>query len=86
MSDNNMEEQMSGEEKEITNGNIKLLHEQLKNSSLSKMPVAAYDIEYVPHKAEGLQSASDMWIDKKRLVDILSKDKVILGKREDIQD
>ncbi|WP_407356182.1 hypothetical protein [Methanolobus sp. WCC5] len=33
-----------------------------------------FEIAYVPHKTQGLQSASDMWIDKGRLYEGISKD------------
>ena len=33
-------------------------------------------IEYHPHRPQGLQSAADMWIDKGRLTESLSKDEV----------
>ncbi|WP_406661997.1 hypothetical protein V7O66_05540 [Methanolobus sp. ZRKC3] len=33
-------------------------------------------LEYHAHKSQGLQSPSDMWIDKSRLTETLSKDKL----------
>ncbi|MDG6244119.1 MAG: hypothetical protein QCH31_06965 [Methanolobus sp.] len=41
-----------------------------------------FEIAYMPHKTQGLQSASDMWIDKGRLYEGISKD---TGKLESIK-
>ena len=36
-------------------------------------------IEYHPHRSQGLQSASDMWIDKSKLTEGLVKDDAVSG-------
>ncbi|NPE29343.1 hypothetical protein HNV12_15560 [Methanococcoides sp. SA1] len=45
--------------------------------SLSNELPALDGIEYMPHKSAGLQSASDMWIDKARMTDSLQNKPVI---------
>ncbi|MCD4821988.1 MAG: hypothetical protein K8R11_07960 [Methanococcoides sp.] len=45
--------------------------------SLSNELPALDGIEYMPHKSAGLQSASDMWIDKARMTDGLQNKPVI---------
>ena len=80
MTDNNSEEKLSMEESEKKNAESEMLQKQFKSPSLSEAPFNAFDIQYIPHKTQGLQSASDMWIDKGRLMDGLSHENVDLEK------
>lgn len=75
MTENKTEEQMLAEEKERVKTESRLLQETLKSPFMNEVGSPAFNIEYAPHKTQGLQSASDMWIDKGRLFDGISPEK-----------
>ncbi|SFM55521.1 hypothetical protein [Methanolobus profundi] len=67
MTENKTEEQTLTEEKSKGISGRELLQDTLKSPSIGNASIPAFGIEYAPHKAQGLQSSSDMWIDKGRL-------------------
>jgi hypothetical protein len=79
MTDNKADEQILAEEKNRRESG-KPLHQTTFSSSVTAEAITTpgFGIEYARHKSHGLQSASDMWIDKNRLFDGLSKEKVEL--------
>ena len=80
MTDNKKDEQVSIEAKNIKGPDAPPLQNNTFASSVTgeATTTPGFDINYAPHKSQGLQSASDMWIDKSKLVDVLSKEKIDL--------
>ncbi|WP_340817958.1 hypothetical protein [Methanolobus sp. WCC4] len=75
MTENKTEEQISAEEKTKRISGREMLQDSLRSPSIGENPIPAFGIEYAPHKSQGLQSASDMWIDKSRLFEGISENK-----------
>ncbi len=80
MTDDKTDEQKFNEEKNKKISANELFQKSSNNPLRDGTTTAAFDIEYVPHKAQGLQSASDMWIDKNRIFEGLP------NKKKDIKD
>ncbi|WP_094226587.1 hypothetical protein [Methanolobus psychrotolerans] len=76
MTDNKADEQILAERKNRRDSDSPLLQPTFGSSVRGEdIATPGFEIEYAPHKSQGLQSASDMWIDKSRLFDGLSKEK-----------
>ncbi|WMW23194.1 hypothetical protein RE476_05015 [Methanolobus mangrovi] len=79
MTDNKTDEQVMAEEKNRKDSGSSSLQNTFASSVTGEAPTTpGFEIKYVSHKSQGLQSASDMWIDKGRLFDGLSKEKMDL--------
>ncbi len=72
MTENKTEEQIQPEEKSKSVSGKELLKGSLRERPIGENTHTGFEIEYIPHKTQGLQSASDMWIDKSRLFNDLS--------------
>lgn len=75
MTENKTEEQILEEEKSKRISGRELFQDTLISPSIGETSTPAFGIEYAPHKAQGLQGPSDMWIDRARLLDGISNDK-----------
>ena len=75
MTESKKDEQLSAEEMEKKiSGNL-LLENTFHKPLNAEAPVTpGFKIDHPSHKTTGLQSASDMWIDKDRLFEGLSRD------------
>ncbi len=79
LTDNKTDEQVSIEAKNMKDPDAPLLQNTFASSVTGEATTTpGFDINYAPHKSQGLQSASDMWIDKSKLFDVLSKEKIDL--------
>lgn len=75
MTENKKDEQVSAEEMEKRkSGNLLLENTFYKPLNADAPVTPGFKIEYPSHKTTGLQNASDMWIDKDRLFEGLSKE------------
>ncbi|MDY0387985.1 MAG: hypothetical protein RBT65_12835 [Methanolobus sp.] len=75
MTDNKTDEQVLTEAKSRKNPDAPLLQNTFTSSVTGEaITTPGFDIKYAPHKSQGLQSASDMWIDKSKVFDVLSKE------------
>ncbi|WP_319507253.1 hypothetical protein [uncultured Methanolobus sp.] len=76
MTDNKTDEQIVAEEQNRKDSGSPVLQTTFASSVTGEAPTTpGFEIKYTSHKSQGLQSASDMWIDKGRLFDGLSKEK-----------
>ena len=78
MSDENTSENRSNESVPREKGIGALIQDKGLSAIGSHAELPDISIEYAPHKSQGLQSAADMWIDKERLFEGISKDEKTL--------
>lgn len=68
MAENEKDEKLSTEKMENDKSKNLLLENTFYKSFDTEVPATpGFRIEFAPHKSAGLQSASEMWIDKDRL-------------------
>ena len=78
MTDSKTDEQILEEEKNRKGSGSSLVENRFYAPLTNDANIPPFDIEYVPHRSQGLQSASDMWIDKGRLFAGVPKEKLDL--------
>jgi hypothetical protein len=79
MTDNKNDEEILTEAKITNDPNSSLFQKAFSSYVTGEAAITpGFKVEYAPHKSQGLQSASDMWIDKSRIFDGLSKEKMDL--------